>query len=160
MTVLVALEGVLRAATGNPIPEGRVLLEAMRVVAPVYILADTQPEEAERWLRLNNVPFDSLVATEVDIGDGDNLRQRQVNLCRSKGRVEFLVDAIPDHIWWAISEGIPSLFFGHPQFAAPISRRDSNRGRRSWEDIETEIDRRQKVAREAVTQEDEQSADL
>lgn len=159
MTTLVALDGVLRAPSGNPIPEGRILLEAFKQTGPVYILADSTAAEAEHWLKVNNIIFDNLIgSTDVPVAF-EPLRVRQVAAQRSRGRVDFLVDSDPDNIEWAVSEGICSVFFCHPQFAAPVSRRDSNKGRRSWDDINAEIDRRQKIAKELERQEAE-SADL
>jgi len=153
---LVALDGVLRAPNGNPIPEGRVLFECLKKSGPVVVLADTAMSEAEHWLRLNNVIFDNLVCAD-GVDSVEPLRYRQIRFQRSLSRVDFLVDSDPEVINWALSEGIMSLFFVHPQFAAPVSRRDSNKGRRSWEEIGLEIDRRQKIAASVAK---ERNADL
>jgi hypothetical protein len=112
--------------------------------------------EAEHWLRLNNVIFDNLVCAD-GVDSVEPLRYRQIRFQRSLSRVDFLVDSDPEVINWALSEGIMSLFFVHPQFAAPVSRRDSNKGRRSWEEIGLEIDRRQKIAASVAK---ERNADL
>jgi hypothetical protein len=158
MTILIALDGVLRAATGNPIAEGRILFEVLKQVAPVIVLSDKETAEGERWLRQNNVEFDNLIGSEVNRDTSIALRRQQVSQERSKSnKIEFYVDCNPDHVWWAVSEGIPSLFFVHPQFAAPISRRDSNKGRRSWEEIQAEVDRRQAVS---LAEPEEHDADI
>lgn len=155
MTTLVAIDGVLRAATGNPIREGKTLLEGLKRIGPVVLLANKSIAEAEHWLRTNNIIYDNLLGKEVAEDETSNeLRRRQVALERSRGRIDFFVDGDPSNVAWAVSEGICSLLFAHPQFAAPVSRRDSNKGRRSWDDIQAEIDRRQKVALEVTTQED------
>lgn len=159
MTTLVALDGVLRARSGNPIPEGRSLFEAMKRLGPVVVLADGTVREAEHWLRTNNVVHDDVVGSEMLVDPDVPLRRQQVLTIRSRGRLAFLVEADAGTVGWAVSEGIPSLFFVHPQFAAPVSRRDTNVGRRTWEEIQAEVDRRQQVAAGAVTQEDD-DADL
>jgi hypothetical protein len=160
MTILIALDGVLRAATGNPIPEGRILFEVLKACAPVVVLSDKPSPEGERWLKVNNVAYDNLIGAEVNLDTSVPLRRQQVSQERAKSsKIEFLVDSNADHVWWAVSEGIPALFFAHPQFAAPVSRRDSNKGRRSWDEIQTEIDRRQAVALDEEAEEPD-DADL
>lgn len=127
------------------------LIEALKAISPVVILADVTLAEAERWLKINNIPYDNLVAKDPtdETSDAKSYRKWQVKYERSRGRTEFFVDSDPELIAWAIEEGIPSLLFVHPQFAAPISRRDSNKGRMSWTEIEAEVNRRQKIAVEA-----------
>lgn len=121
----------------------------MKRIGPVVVLADGAMAEAERWLRVNNFVFDNLVADD-GVASLEPLRQRQITQIRGKGRVDFFIAPEPETVWWAVSEGIPSLFFVHPQFAAPVARKDSNRGRKAWADIEAEVDRRQKVAAEVA----------
>jgi len=138
MNLAVALDGILRAPTGAVIPEGRYLIEALRPMGRIVFMCDTTEDDARRWLQQNRVPSEEILGTAVDLGRGEPLRHRQINVLRALGPMRFVVDPDPSVVAWALSEGITSLLFAHPVFALPKNRPDIETPKRKWADIEEE----------------------
>ena len=134
-TALVALEGVLKTETGDPIHDGiklfRILAEHYRVV----ICSDMSPALTEHWLKSN------LIVGYGDIYDdrysyvGQGLRSRQLAVARSLGKVELFISAHAEHCSEALSLGIPTIMFASPVFVR------SDRPVRKWGELSDEVDK-------------------
>lgn len=138
-TALIALEGVLRTETGDPIPEGiklyRLLVDNYRVI----ITSDLSADVTEHWLRSNLIIgyagiYDNSLAYE-----GQELRSRQLSVAMSQGIVSLFIDPDADFCAEALSKGIVTILFASPKFV----RR--TRAVRPWEDMVQEVER-QKLA--------------
>lgn len=132
-TALVALEGVLRTETGDPIPEGikffRVLAEHYRVV----ISSDDSPAETEHWLRGNMILGYAEFFDNSLFFEGQDLRSRHIAVAKSKGKLELFVDSDADYCAEALSLGVPSIMFASPRFIR------TKRSVKPWEDLSAEV---------------------
>lgn len=138
-TALIALEGVLKTETGDPIPEGvklyRILSEHYRVV----IASDLTYDQTEHWLRANLIIGYGDIYDDRYFFEGQDLRSRQLSIARSKGRVELFVDPDADRCAEALSLGVPVIMFASPKFVR------TSRQVKPWEDLKNEVDK-QKLA--------------
>lgn len=138
-TALVALEGVLKTETGDPIPEGiklyRILAEHYRVI----ITSDLTPALTEHWLRTNMIIGYGDIYDNRYFYEGQDLRARQLAIAQAQGRVDLFVDPDPDRCAYALSKNVPTMLFAAPKFLR------TSRPVKPWEDLADEIER-QKLA--------------
>lgn len=138
-TALLALEGVLRTETGDPIPEGIKLYRLLAGNYRVVITSDLSADETEHWLRSNLIIgyagiYDSSMAYE-----GQELRSRQLSVAMSSGIVSLFIDPDADFCAEALSKGVVTIMFASPKFV----RR--SRTIRKWDDMVEEVEK-QKLA--------------
>jgi hypothetical protein len=147
MTVLIALNGVLRSDANTPIREGRMLYDALIDAYRVVIMADEPQERAEHWLKQYGVKgYAGLLTPNVMLTDEDPLRPRQIATARALGRVDLVIDADPQVVAHCLEIEIPSLLFLHPKTSRPEWRPDN---RRSWDEITALLEKqREKEATE------------
>lgn len=145
MIVIVALDGVLKAQNGSVIQDGRLLLECLRSAGKITIISPESGDATKRWLMQNRISYDDIVDSSLDLGGFESLKKRQINRVRSTGVVKFLVDHDPEIVAWAMSEGLTCSMFVHPLYALPKNRPDVEKSRRSWDDIQREYDKQQKL---------------
>lgn len=143
MTILIALEGVLKKENGDPIPEGLKLYRSLVPNYRVVIAADSDMLHAEYWLKTNFVLGYADILDKSYHFDGVDLRERHLQHERVKGNVEFLIDADADRCAYALSIGVPSLYFTTPKFVR--TRREVKR----WDLITEEIKRQRELLAEA-----------
>lgn len=138
-TALLALEGVLKTETGDPIPEGiklyRILAEHYRVV----ITSDLSQELTEHWLRSNLIIGYSDIYDDRYFFEGQALRSRHLDMAMARGKVELFVDPDADYCAEAMAKGVTAILFAAPKFV----RR--TRMVKKWDDLKNEIER-QKLA--------------
>lgn len=138
-TAIVALEGVLKTETGNPIPEGiklfRILVEHYRVV----ISSDLDAATTEHWLRSNMIIGYSEVYDSKDFYEGQNLRQRHIDLALTNGKISLFLDPDADNCAYALSKGILTMLIASPKFVRV------SRDVRPWEDLTTEVERQRQA---------------
>ena len=145
MSVLVFLDGVMRKDIGSPITQGVALFRSLQGQRRTVILCDKK-EDVEVWLRQNNImKVDDLVSYE------DAKTESEVELveyCRSRGYIDCVVTADPEVATELLERGIISLLFVHPKYIRPEFRPDSRRGIKSWEDLQTELEKQEELYRE------------
>lgn len=148
MTVLIALNGVLRSDANTPIREGRMLYDALVSDYRVVIMADETTELTEHWLVQYGVKgYAGLLTPSVLLTDEDPLRPRQIATARALGRVDMVVDADPVVVTHCLEIEIPALLFTHPKTSRPEWRPDD--GRRTWDEITAMLEKqREKEAAE------------
>ena len=139
MTALVSLDGVLRTEVGDPIHEGlklyRVLVSSYRVV----LATDGTKAEAEHWLRANMLTGYADIMDNTLAYAGQDLRYRQLQLCRSSGLVELFVDSDTDRVAKAYSSGVVSLMFAAPKFIR------TKRQVKPWEELKSELESQKEI---------------
>ena len=143
MTVLIALEGVLKTEVGDPIPEGiklfRILAEHHRIV----FSSDMDPDKTEHWLRGNLIIGHAGVYDNKTFFEGQDLRLRHLDVARASGKVEMFIDADADYCAVALAMGIPTLLFAVPKFVR------TTRTVKPWEDLKNEVNRQREALLDA-----------
>ena len=138
MTFLMFIDGVLRTHTNTPIYQGlglyRLLAENNRV-----LLISANKEVDDVWLRQHKInKIDDLIGREIP-SMTDNPEFRQVEYCRGQGPVEMVITSNPVLAKELLEVGITTMVFLQPSYVKEEFRPDSRVGRKSWEDISTEI---------------------
>jgi hypothetical protein len=141
MTVLVALEGVLKSDT-KMVREGRILYDILiSGTKRVVILANEPPAMVEHWLAQNGFRgYAGILTPSVSVDDDEPLRQRQISVARAMGHVDLIIDADPETIKHCLDIEVPGLLFAHAKTARPDWRPDSPK--RTWDEITAQIERK------------------
>jgi hypothetical protein len=147
MTALVSLDGVLRTEVGDPIHEGLKLYRVLVMSYRVVLATDGTKAEAEHWLRANMLTGYADLMDNTLAYSGQDLRDRQLQLCRSSGLVELFVDSDTDRIARAYASGVTSLMFAAPKFIR------TKRQVKPWDELKTELES-QKELRARLTFDD------
>lgn len=134
-TAIVALEGVLKTETGDPIPEGVKLYRVLAQHYQVVIASDMGYAETEHWLRSNLIVGYGDIYDARYFYEGQNLRSRQLAIARSKGQVELFIDVDPSICAEALSLGVPSLLFASPKFIRTF------RSIKPWDELSAEVEK-------------------
>ena len=142
MNIVISMEGVLRKATGELITDGLILFKAMKAVGRVVVLTEMPRDMAEGWMAMNHLDdFDDLIDVTAGVDPAENLRIRQIHHARSRGRVDYYIDADPRMIEEALRLGVCSLMFVSPEYRRPEFMPDAGNGIRPWDDIVAETTR-------------------
>lgn len=145
MSVLVFLDGVLKKELGSPILQGVALYRSMQSQRRTVILCGHK-ERAEIWLRENNIlKNDDLISSE-DLNIKDPYRL--VDYCRSQGPVDVVITADVELSKQLLEHGLPTILFLDPKYVRPEFRPDDPRGRKSWVDLQDELERQDEMYRE------------
>lgn len=135
MNILLSMEGVLCADSGDPIRSGVILYYALNTSNRVAILTSHNEEYAKHWLASHGiVGYDDLL-TDFYALSGEDLKRRQITISRQKSPVEMYVDADPDTCAWMFNQGIPAVLFMPPSYLRIDRRPDMKK----WADIEENI---------------------
>lgn len=144
MAILMFIDGVLRSHTGAPITQGISLYRTLKDKTQVFLLC-AHKERDDRWLREQKINLvDDLVGPDIPMS-GEWLEWRQVEYCRGRGPVDYVVTSDPELVEKLLTAGVPSLMFLQPTYISEKFRPDSREGRKSWQDIRDEIVRQQEL---------------
>lgn len=136
MNILLSLEGVLSAESGEPIRAGVALYYALTGGNRVAILTSKSEEQAKHWLASHGIiDYDDLVTDYYGL-HGEDLKRRQITIARSTAPVEMYVDADPETCAWVFEQGVTAVMFMPPSYLRIDRRPDT---RRSWNEIEKAI---------------------
>lgn len=142
-TAIVALEGVLKTETGDPIPEGiklyRILAEHYRVV----FSSTLDFEKTDHWLRSNLIIGYSDIYDTRYFYEGQELVERHIDIAKSKGKVSLFISADGDACAYALSNGIASMMFASPKFIK--TKKDI----KAWDELSQEVERQRQALLEA-----------
>lgn len=142
-TAIVALEGVLKTETGDPIPEGIKLYRIMAEHYRVVISSTMDFEKTDHWLRSNLIIGYSDIYDTRYFFEGQDLLQRHIDVAKSKGKVSLVVSADGDLCAYALANGIASLMFANPRFVK--TKKDI----RAWDEVSQEVERQRLALLEA-----------
>jgi len=136
------VDGVLRSSTGSPIRQGFSLYRTLKEKDQVFLLCSHKVKD-DRWLRENKINLvDDLVGPDLP-STTEWVEWRQVEYCRGRGQVDYVVTSDPKLAAKLLESGITALMFLQPIYISERFRPDSRDGRRSWRDITDEISRQQ-----------------
>lgn len=142
MAILMFVDGVLRSSTGSPIRQGFSLYRTLKEKDQVFLLCSHKVKD-DRWLRENKINLvDDLVGPDLP-STTEWVEWRQVEYCRGRGQVDYVVTSDPKLAAKLLESGITALMFLQPIYISERFRPDSRDGRRSWRDITDEISRQQ-----------------
>jgi hypothetical protein len=141
VSILVALDGVLRDQNGIQLPGSlklyRSLLESYRVI----LSTDSNAMEAERWCRIHGVWDYAELYDNTRVLVGQSIRASHLDAARAAGgQVEFLVDSDSENCVYALSMGVPSFFYAAPKLVARKS------AIRSWQEITQTVEDQKALA--------------
>jgi hypothetical protein len=144
MNIVMSLDGVIRSDTGDLIPSGLIVYRGFHSLGRVVLLTELDRVRAEAWCVLHNLAdYDDLIDGSVAIDPEEPLRLRQIHVARSRGTVDFYLDADPVWVAKAFSMGMTALLFSHPSYARPEFRPDAPKGVRPWDELLAERTRQQ-----------------
>jgi hypothetical protein len=144
MNIVMNMTGVLRSDTGEFLPDGLIVYRAFKSIARVVIISDMERKNAETWMAMNKMPdFDDLIDSNVNLDPDEQLRSRQIKVARTRGSIEFYVDADPMMVAEAMRLGIPAILVTTPAYIRPEFRPDAPKGVRPWGEIVAETNRQQ-----------------
>lgn len=144
MAILMFVDGVLRSFTGAPNPQGISLYRTLKEKTQVFLLCSNKARD-DRWLKENKInTVDDLVGEDVPMAV-DGLEWRQVEHCRARGHIEYVVTADPELAEKLLAAGITTLMFLHPIYISEKFRPDGREGRKSWALVKEEISRQQEL---------------
>ena len=139
MNIILSLDGVLRAESGEPNRAGVLVYYALNNLHRVALITKGESADAKHWLNSHGIiGFDDLLDNAVELA-GEDLKKRQFTLSRKKAPVELYVDSDPEMCAWVFSQGIPTLLVSHPSYLPVQHRPDAPRKVRAWNDIEEAI---------------------
>jgi hypothetical protein len=120
------------------------LYRTLREHTQVFLLCSNKARD-DRWLKENKVNLvDDLVGEDIPLSI-DWLEWRQVEYCRGRGQVDYVITSDPKLATKLLESGVTSLLFLQPIYISEKFRPDSNEGRKSWAQIQDEIVRQQEL---------------
>jgi hypothetical protein len=142
LNILLSLNGVLRAESGEPNRAGVILYYALNAGHRVAIITKDDKADAEHWLQSHGIiGYDDLLDNSVELA-GEDLRQRQFRVSRHKAPIEMYVDSDPEMCAWVFEhQNVPTLLVSHPSHLPVEFRPDAPRKIRAWNEIENAITR-------------------
>lgn len=146
MHILIELDGVLMGRLNDePIIPGILLTGQLSAYNQISFFTSMEPKAAHQWLDVNGiVDFDNLYDSSCALV-GEDLKQRQILVARSRGSVELVITADPNVWVYAFDQGIPAMMFGVPSYLRPEFRPDAPKKIRSWDKIEEAIQQQRAI---------------
>ena len=139
MNIILSLDGVLRAESGEPNRTGVLVYYALNNAHRVALITKDDSANAKHWLNSHGIiGFDDLLDNSVDLA-GEDLKRRQFTLSRKKAPVELYVDSDPSMCAWVMEQGIATLLVSNPSYLPVEHRPDAPSKVRKWSDIEAAI---------------------
>jgi hypothetical protein len=140
VAVLLYVDGVLSNSKGVAIKDGLALYRVLKEKLAVILLCDDK-EKTDRWLKENKLmKTDNIVDNSVP-GVVDDLKFRQAQWCRSQGPVDYVVTSDVELAKKLLEHGFRTLLFLDPVYLDHKFRPDSKEGRKSWLEIQEELDK-------------------
>lgn len=143
MSAIIALEGVLKTETGDPIPEGIKLFRILSEFYRIIISSDMDVKHSEHWLKSHMVVGYGELYDSSLFFEGQDLRLRHLDVAKAKGKLELFIDSDADYCAAALAAGIPTMMFASPRFVR------TTRNVKPWEDLQLEVARQKDALLEA-----------
>ena len=122
--------------------EGVALYKSLNETNRVILICE-DAERTDIWLKTNNLAkkLDDIIGI-VDT-PLDRPKLLTVESIRSKGKIDYVVTEDTELARQLIEVGVPVLVFLNPRYTRPEFRPDGREGKKSWVDINEELDRQQ-----------------
>lgn len=141
MAVLMYVDGVL-SNRGVANKDGLALYRTLQEKMAIIILCEDK-EKTDRWLKENKLmKTDNIVDYNIP-GVIDDPEFRQAEWCRSKGPVDYVVTSNVELSKKLLEFGFRTLLFLDPVYLDHRFRPDSKEGRKSWTELQAELDKQQ-----------------
>ena len=141
MAVLMYVDGVL-SNRGVANKDGLALYRTIQEKMAIIVLCENK-EKTDRWLRENKLmKTDNIVDYNIP-GVIDDPEFRQAEWCRSQGPVDYVVTANVELSKKLVEFGFRTLLFLDPVYLDHRFRPDSKEGRKSWAELQAELDKQQ-----------------
>ena len=142
MAFLMFIDGVLRSHTGTPIYQGLGLYKLLNENNRVLLICADKPKD-EVWLKQHKITkLDDIVGRDIPFMT-EEPELRQVEYCRGQGPIDMVITSNTELAKRLLEIGITTNLFLHPSYIREEFRPDSKQGRKSWADIENEIEKQQ-----------------
>ena len=144
MAILLFADGVLRNKRKVPIRESLVLYRTLKETQKVFIGCDDRAE-AETWLLQHNLKaFDDLVDGRIP-SSSEILEVSQSEYVRSQGKLDLVITGNAAAAKELLERGFRTLLLLDPEYIDPASRPDTKDGRKSWDEIQAELDKQHEM---------------
>lgn len=141
MAVLMYVDGVL-SNRGVANKDGLALYRTIQEKMAIIILCENK-EKTDRWLKENKLmKTDNIVDYSIP-GVIDDPEFRQAEWCRSQGPVDYVVTSNVELSKKLVEFGFRTLLFLDPVYLDHRFRPDSKEGRKSWTELQAELDKQQ-----------------
>jgi hypothetical protein len=141
VAVLMYVDGVL-SNRGVANKDGLALYRTIQEKMAIIVLCENK-EKTDRWLRENKLmKTDNIVDYNIP-GVIDDPEFRQAEWCRSQGPVDYVVTANVELSKKLVEFGFRTLLFLDPVYLDHRFRPDSKEGRKSWAELQAELDKQQ-----------------
>lgn len=135
------VDGVL-SNRGVANKDGLALYRTIQEKMAIIILCENK-EKTDRWLKENKLmKTDNIVDYSIP-GVIDDPEFRQAEWCRSQGPVDYVVTSNVELSKKLVEFGFRTLLFLDPVYLDHRFRPDSKEGRKSWTELQAELDKQQ-----------------
>lgn len=138
--LVMAIDGVLRdPGTREVIPSGRTLYRALTSIHGLALVSDDSAQRDDRWLASHGFTEHAFVA------EGGSPRPDQLTRLRTRGSIDFLVEADPERAAQVVAAGTPVLFFAVPSYRSPEDLPGAKRIPTAWGVLQAEVERQRET---------------
>lgn len=139
MAVLMYVDGVI-SKNGIAIKDGLGLFRTIKEKLAVILLCEDKTK-TEYWLKQNGVMTLDNILDYTATTPTEDMDYRLAEWCRSQGTIDYVVTANTDLATKLLESGFRVLLFLDPVYIDYRHRPDSTNGRKSWIELNAELDR-------------------
>ena len=139
MAVLMYVDGVI-SKNGIAIKDGLGLFRTIKEKLAVILLCEDK-SKTEYWLKQNGVMTLDNIIDYTATTPTEDMDYRLAEWCRSQGTIDYVVTANTDLATKLLESGFRVLLFLDPVYIDHRHRPDSTNGRKSWIELNAELDR-------------------
>ena len=139
MAVLMYVDGVI-SKNGIAIKDGLGLFRTIKEKLAVVLLCEDKAK-TEYWLKQNGVMTLDNIVDYTATTPTEDMDYRLAEWCRSQGTIDYVVTSNTDLATKLLESGFRVLLFLDPVYIDHRHRPDSTNGRKSWIELNAELDR-------------------
>jgi len=139
VAVLMYVDGVI-SKNGIAIKDGLGLFRTIKEKLAVILLCEDKTK-TEYWLKQNGVMTLDNIIDYTATTPTEDMDYRLAEWCRSQGTIDYVVTANTDLATKLLESGFRVLLFLDPVYIDYRHRPDSTNGRKSWIELNAELDR-------------------